>query len=79
MKQRLIIAMYEISNANTLLMDEISNGLDEDARRLLYRKLRLLVDGGKCIIITSHYKDEIINISDKQLFFKHQEIREVVK
>lgn len=77
MKQRLIIALYETSDAKNLLMDEISNGLDSDDRELLYSRLRILADNGKCIIITSHYRDEIADYIDCQLAFDSGTLVEV--
>jgi len=77
MKQRLVIALYEASEAKNLLMDEISNGLDKKGRELLYSRLRTLADSGKCIIITSHYRDEIADYIDSQLSLEDGKIVEV--
>lgn len=77
MKQRLLIALYEVSGAQFLLMDEISNGLDQDARTLLYTRLRALADAGKTILITSHYRDEVIGIADHQLMLADTALTEV--
>ncbi|MFD1429092.1 ATP-binding cassette domain-containing protein [Lacticaseibacillus mingshuiensis] len=77
MKQRLIIALYEVSGAKNLLMDEISNGLDEEARQLLYERLRAMADAGKCLVITSHYRDEIASFIDTQLTLQNRSILEV--
>ncbi|MBR7927283.1 ABC transporter ATP-binding protein [Aerococcaceae bacterium zg-ZUI334] len=60
MKQKVIIAMYIVSDADYLIMDEISNGLDEDNRKALFAILEELVQKNKMIMISSHYLDEII-------------------
>lgn len=63
MKQKLIIAMYLVSDAKYLLMDEITNGLDEENRNKLYSRLNDLINlNDKCIILTSHYANEINNL-----------------
>lgn len=63
MKQKLIIAMYLVSDAQYLLMDEIINGLDEKNRNKLYSRLNDMVTlNDKCIILTSHYANEINNL-----------------
>ena len=63
MKQKLIIAMYLVSDAQYLLMDEITNGLDEENRNKLYCRLNDLISlNDKCIILTSHYANEINNL-----------------
>lgn len=36
MKQKLLVAMYFVSDAEYYLMDEITNGLDEESRNQLY-------------------------------------------
>lgn len=63
MKQKLIIAMYFVSDASYLLMDEITNGLDKENRDKFYSRLNDLIDqNDKCIILTSHYANEIKNL-----------------
>lgn len=59
MKQKLIIAMYFVSDASYLLMDEITNGLDKENRDKFYSRLNELREQNKCIILTSHYANEI--------------------
>lgn len=39
MKQKLLIAMYIVSDADVLIFDEVNNGLDESSRKLLYSQL----------------------------------------
>ena len=63
MQTKLIIAMYLVSDAQYLLMDEITNGLDEKNRNKLYSRLNDMVTlNDKCIILTSHYANEINNL-----------------
>ncbi|MGX7025630.1 ATP-binding cassette domain-containing protein [Vagococcus hydrophili] len=65
MKQRLIIAMYVVSDAKYLFMDEITSGLDEVSRRKLFEQLSKMVkEEHKMIIISSHYKEDIISECD---------------
>lgn len=60
MKQKLIVAMYLVSGAEYYLMDEITNGLDEESRTVLYERLNdEVTQRNKCIILTSHYSSEI--------------------
>ncbi|KGG53801.1 ABC transporter ATP-binding protein [Lactobacillus sp. wkB10] len=60
MKQKLIVAMYLVSDAEYYLMDEITNGLDEESRAILYERLNdEVTQRNKCIILTSHYSSEI--------------------
>ena len=67
MKQRLVIGLYLVSNAKYLIMDEITNGLDEDNRKHFFKQILELKKQGKTILISSHYKDEIIAYCDTVL------------
>lgn len=71
MKQRVLISMYLVSDAKYLLMDEITNGLDELGRKLLFELLLDLKKQGKMIIISSHYKQDIEEYCDHLLTLKN--------
>ncbi len=78
MKQRLLIALYFCSDATYLIMDEISNGLDEDSRNLLYSRIKQAAKHDhKCIILSSHYKSDIAPIADHTLELANKEMREI--
>ncbi|WP_297815530.1 ATP-binding cassette domain-containing protein [uncultured Lactobacillus sp.] len=65
MKQKLIIAMYFASDAQYLLMDEITNGLDANSRTTFYTRVNELIkNSDKCIILTSHYANEIKSLDN---------------
>ncbi|GFZ26632.1 ATP-binding cassette domain-containing protein [Lactobacillus corticis] len=76
MKQKTLIGLYEISDAKYLLMDEISNGLDEASRKILFDKIRKFKAQGKTIIITSHYKEDLSQIADVSLKLENKQIIE---
>ncbi|WP_276886946.1 ABC transporter ATP-binding protein [Allobaculum stercoricanis] len=77
MKQRLIIAMYLTSDAKYMIMDEITNGLDEDFRNLFFKVIIDLKRQGKTILLSSHYKDEITEYCDVVLQIKNNQLSEV--
>ncbi|GAF36280.1 ABC transporter ATP-binding protein [Lentilactobacillus farraginis] len=75
MKQHLVIAMYFCSNATYLIMDEISNGLDEESRKRLYDRIKdAAVNEQKCVIISSHYKSDVAVIATRILHLENQKI-----
>lgn len=74
MKQKLVVALYELSDAKYLLMDEINNGLDTDSREILYQELTKLAKQGKLIIMASHYQDEVADIVNDTLTLKHHQL-----
>ncbi len=71
MKQRLLIGLYEVSDAKYMLMDEITNGLDEGNRDKLFSKIKQLRDNDKMIVISSHYKEDLESICDYELFLEN--------
>ncbi|MDR0297122.1 MAG: ABC transporter ATP-binding protein [Streptococcaceae bacterium] len=75
MKQRLLIAMYQVSQAPYLLMDEITNGLDEKSREALFLALKKMTLNGTMIILSSHYKEDILSICDAMITLENQEMK----
>lgn len=71
MRQRLLIGLYEVSDAKYMLMDEITNGLDEGNRDKLFSKIKQLRDNDKMIVISSHYKEDLESICDYELFLEN--------
>lgn len=78
MKQRLIIAMYFVSGAKYLIMDEITNALDEANRQKLFQSLKTMKDKGRMILLSSHYKEEIQEICDVMLTISDHKLLEIV-
>lgn len=76
MKQRLLIAMYFISQAECWLMDEITNGLDEYFRTKFFNRIDKLNRENHLIILTSHYKEDLSKVCDKLLTIENGEIKE---
>lgn len=72
MKQRLLIAMYQVSDAKCLIMDEMTNGLDETSRRIFFDILDRLRQEGKLVILSSHYQEDIEEHCDFVLQLKNQ-------
>ena len=64
MQRRLSIAMALISEPKILFLDEPTLGLDVLARRELWAFIKSL-KGRVTIILTTHYMDEVENLSDR--------------
>ncbi|MBC6341442.1 ABC transporter ATP-binding protein [Lactobacillus kimbladii] len=78
MKQKLIVAMYLVSDAEYYLMDEITNGLDKESRAILYERLNdEVTQRNKCIILASHYSSEIKVNNLHRLVLQKQMMHEV--
>ncbi|MGF3066095.1 ATP-binding cassette domain-containing protein [Facklamia sp. P12950] len=76
MKQRLIFALYLISDAECYLMDEILNGLDSDSRTMFFELLKKNREKDKIIIITSHYLEDLRIICDSIVYLQDKQLKE---
>jgi lipooligosaccharide transport system ATP-binding protein len=74
MKRRLILARSLINRPRLLVLDEPTTGLDPQARRLIWQRIRELRAGGVTIIITTHYMDEAEQICDRVLVMDNGKI-----
>jgi len=67
MKRRLIMARGLINQPRMLVLDEPTTGLDPQARRLIWQRIRELKYSGVTVIITTHYMDEAEQVCDRVL------------
>lgn len=74
MKQRLLIAMYMVSDSQCLLMDEMTNGLDEESRQIFFSILKGFKEAGKLVILSSHYKEDIEAYCDYLLTLRDEKM-----
>lgn len=65
MKQRLSIAQAIMESPNLLILDEPTNALDVDGVELIYNILLEEKNKGTTILIASHNKEDIDNLSDR--------------
>jgi len=74
MKQKLLIAIYIMSNTSVLLLDESFNGLDIDAASDFCQLLGFLKAQGKTIIISSHSIHYLSRVCTRIDFLKEGKI-----
>lgn len=65
MKRRMNIAMATIHNPELIVLDEPSEGLDPQSRRVLWDYILFLKNEGKTVILTTHLMDEADALSDR--------------
>ena len=58
MRRRLTLARALINRPRLLLLDEPTTGLDPQARRLIWQRLRNLREAGTTIVLTTHYMED---------------------
>jgi len=64
-KQKLAILLALIPKPEVVFLDELTTGLDTEARREVWKQLKKLKKEGVTILLTSHYMDEVEELCDK--------------
>lgn len=67
MRRRLDIAASIVVAPEILFLDEPTTGLDPQARHLMWERLKLLLQQGKSILLTTHFMDEAERLCDRLL------------
>lgn len=72
MKRRMNLAMALVHNPEIVVLDEPSEGLDPQSRRILWNYITSLRDDqGKTVILTTHLMDEADKLSDRIAIIDH--------
>ncbi len=74
MQRRLQIARALINDPEMILLDEPTTGLDPQARRLVWERLRALRAGGTSVVISTHSMDEAERLCDRLVVMDHGRI-----
>lgn len=78
MKRRLNLALAVIHQPEIVVLDEPSEGLDPQSRRVLWSYIRSLRDDeGKTVILTTHLMDEADRLSDRVAIIDHGQLLRV--
>jgi ABC-2 type transport system ATP-binding protein len=64
-KQRLFIALALINDPEVVFLDELTTGLDPQARRAMWDLVKSIRDKGKTIFLTTHYMEEAEHLCDR--------------
>jgi len=66
-KRRVQLALALCGNADFILLDEPTVGLDVDARHIFWQVIRTLVARGRGVLLTTHYLEEADALADRIL------------
>lgn len=75
-KQRLSLVLALLPNPEIVFLDELTTGLDTEARREVWRILHSLKKQGLTIFLTTHYLEEAEQLCDELVFLKKGQIIE---
>ncbi|MEW5901214.1 MAG: ABC transporter ATP-binding protein [Acidobacteriota bacterium] len=73
-KQRLLIALALVNGPELVFLDELTTGLDPQARRAMWDLVRGIRDRGKTVFLTTHYMEEAENLCDRVAIIDHGKI-----
>jgi lipooligosaccharide transport system ATP-binding protein len=65
MRRRLVIARAFVNDAELVILDEPTTGLDPQARLLVWQQLRYLKQQGVTMLLTTHYMEEAARLCDR--------------
>jgi ABC-2 type transport system ATP-binding protein len=64
-KQRLFIALALINDPDLVFLDELTTGLDPQARRAMWDLVRTIRERGKTVFLTTHFMEEAERLCDR--------------
>jgi ABC-2 type transport system ATP-binding protein len=70
-KQRLSIALALIGNPKIAILDELTTGLDPEARRETWTLIEHIRDRGVTVLLVTHYMDEAERLCDRVALINH--------
>ncbi|HVQ41605.1 MAG TPA: ABC transporter ATP-binding protein [Vicinamibacterales bacterium] len=76
-KQRLFIALALINDPDVVFLDELTTGLDPQARRAIWELVRSIRDRGKTVVLTTHLMEEAERLCDRVAIIDHGRIVDI--
>jgi ABC-2 type transport system ATP-binding protein len=74
-KQRLSIALALVGNPKLAILDELTTGLDPEARRETWSLIERMRERGVTVILVTHFMDEAENLCDRLALINHGTVR----
>jgi ABC-2 type transport system ATP-binding protein len=76
-KQRLFIALALINDPELVFLDELTTGLDPQARRAIWELVRGIRERGKTVFLTTHLMEEAERLCDRVAIIDHGRIIDI--
>lgn len=70
-KQRLFIALALLNDPQIVFLDELTTGLDPQARRATWELIRAIREQGKTVVLITHFMDEVEALADRVAVIDH--------
>jgi ABC-type sugar transport system ATPase subunit len=69
-QQKVVLAKWLLANADVLIVDEPTRGVDVGAKVEIHRQLRALADEGKAVLVISSELPEVLALSDRLIVLR---------
>jgi ABC-2 type transport system ATP-binding protein len=76
-KQRLFIALALVNDPDVVFLDELTTGLDPQARRAIWDLVRGIRERGKTVLLTTHLMEEAERLCDRVAVIDHGRIVDI--
>ena len=76
-KQRLFIALAMINDPEVVFLDELTTGLDPQARRAIWDLVRGIRERGKTVFMTTHLMEEAERLCDRVAIIEHGHVIDI--
>ncbi len=76
-KQRLFVALALIHDPEVVFLDELTTGLDPQARRTIWELIKGIRDRGKTVFLTTHLMEEAERLCDRVAIIEHGRLIEM--
>ncbi len=76
-KQRLFIALALINDPEVVFLDELTTGLDPQARRTIWELVLRIKERGKTVFLTTHLMEEAERLCDRVAVIEHGRLIEI--
>lgn len=73
-KQRLFIALALVNNPDVVFLDELTTGLDPQARRAMWNLVQGIREQGKTVFLTTHFMEEAERLCNRVAVMDHGKI-----
>ncbi len=73
-KQRVFIALALVNNPELAFLDELTTGLDPQARRAMWDEVRSIRERGTTVFLTTHFMEEAERLCDRVAIVDHGKI-----
>jgi ABC-2 type transport system ATP-binding protein len=70
-RQRLFVALALVNEPEIVFLDELTQGLDPAARRMVWGLIREIRDRGVTVVLVTHYMDEVEHLCDRVVIIDH--------